>query len=340
MNLYVVKTDENGNVIWDKNFGADESEECKALIECKDGSFLAVGYSDSYANSSGMKDIWILKLDKNGIKQWDRVFVTNDGIDEASAVIETEDGGFIVVGNTIPILPNSNTDIIALKVSASGQEVWKKIYKEQGNEEANGVIRTENGFFIIGRTDQYKSKKWDVLLKSIDKNGEKIWNRNFGGGDDEMGNAIIQTKDGGFAIAGYSYSYAQTGSHDAWILKIDKSGMHQWDRVFGGGSTDEAFSIVETAESGIVMTGYTDVYEPNENNQNISKEGNNILLIKLSAQGDVIWENFFGGLGNQRAYSIAITKDGSLVLAGYQEDESHNTDALLLKVNKGGYLKE
>ncbi len=339
MNMNIIRLDASGNVLWNNHYGADETEEPWAVIECKDGGILTVGYSDSYGGGSGMKDLWLLKVDKEGKKVWDKVFITNEAIDEAVSVIEHEDGTFMVAGNTIPINPGNISDVILVKVSADGKEIWKKEYKEIGNDEASEIIAVKDGYVVVGRMEVEK-KRWDACIIKIDKDGNKLWTKAYGGGDDDMANAIVQTKDGGFVFGGYSYSYAKTGSHDAWVVKVDKEGELVWENTFGGGSSDEIFSVVELADGSIIAAGYTDVYIP-LNGNNSSKDGNDIFLLKISPQGDDIWQRNIGGLGNQRVYAVKPTKDGSFIMAGYHEDaESKNTDILVLKTNKGGLVKK
>lgn len=338
MNMNIIRLDANGNVIWNNHYGADETEEPWSVIECKDGGILTVGYSDSYGGGSGMKDVWLLKVDKEGKKVWDKVFITNEAIDEAVSVLEHEDGSFMVAGNSIPINPGNISDVILIKVSADGKEMWKKEYKEVGNDEASEIIATKDGYVIVGRMEVDK-KRWDACIIKIDKDGNKLWTKTYGGGDDDMANAIVQTKDSGFLIGGYSYSYAKTGSHDAWVVKVDKEGELLWENTFGGGSSDEIFSVAELPDGSLIAAGYTDVYVP-VNNANASKDGNDVFIIKISAKGDDIWQRNIGGLGNQKIYALKPIKDGSFIMAGYHEDaESKNTDILVLKVNKGGLVK-
>lgn len=338
MNINILKLDNQGNVVWSNHYGADETEETAQIIECRDGGILLVGYSDSYGGGSGMKDVWVLKVDKTGKKDWERVFVTNEAIDEATSVVENEDGTFIVVGNSIPINPGNISDVIMMKITADGKQIWKKEYKEIGNDVSGEVISVADGYIIVGSIEIEK-KRWDACLIKIDKEGNELWTKTFGGNDDDMANCVEKTKDGGFVLAGYSYSYAKTGSHDAWVVKVDAKGETVWENTFGGGSSDEIFSVIELADGSIVAVGYTDSYTQTSatNMANTSKNGNDVFLIKMSARGDDIWTRSIGGLGNQRGYDLKATKDNSVVVVGYHEDaESKNTDILVVKANKGG----
>ncbi len=342
MNINVVRLDASGNVIWNNHYGADETEETSQIIECKDGGLLTVGYSDSYGGGSGMKDVWLLKVDKEGKKQWENVFIAKESIDEAVSVVENADGTFMIAGNTTPINPGNISDVILMKVSAEGKEMWKKEYKEIGNDEAGEIIAVKDGYVIVGSIEVEK-KRWDACVIKIDNDGNKIWTKTYGGNDEDRGHAIKATKDGGFVVAGYSYSYAKTGSHDAWVFKIDKNGETVWENTFGGGSSDEIFSIIELADGSIVAVGYTDVYEQTgaTNMANMSKDGHDIFLIKMTAKGDDLWTRNIGGLGNQRAYDLKAIADGGIILAGYQEDAvTKNTDILVVKTNKGGIVKK
>ncbi len=339
MNKNIIRLDANGNVLWNNFYGEAESEEAWAIAPCKDGGFLTVGYSDSYGSGSGMKDVWVLKIDKDGKKQWDKVFVTNEAIDEATSVIENEDGTFMVVGNSIPINPGNIGDVIVIKIGADGQELWKKEYKDEGNDEANEIIKIKDGYLIAGRMEVEK-KRWDACLIKIDKDGNKQWTKTFGGGDDDLANAVVQTKDEGFVMVGHTYSYAKAGSFDAWVVKLDKNGTIKWEDTYGSGASDEFLGVVELSDGSIVAAGYTESYLP-VNNVNTSKDGDEIFIVKISAVGDEVWQRTWGGVGNQRIQALEVNKEAMLIMVGYVEDpNTRNTDVLAIKANKGGVFKK
>lgn len=331
MNVNIIKLDEQGNIIWDRTYGGNETEEATEIIAVKSGGFLVVGYSDSYSKNDHENDIWLLKINTNGEKEWEKAIQTPDAIDEARGVVETPDGSFIIVGNTTNIT-GGTTKAIMLKVSKVGELIWQKIFEGEGSRQANAIVRNATGYTVVGSAEIPK-KRWDMWLFTTDNEGNILWQRNYGGSDNEMGNALLRNTDNGYALAGFTYTFAE-GSLDAWVVKTDDKGEAIWDKSFGGLSTDEAFDILLTKENNILIAGYSDIYIPDKNFNNTSKNGNDVFVGCLDQSGNELWKEFFGGRGEQRAYAIVEKADGYILAGLANEDEEKNTDHLLVKMAK------
>lgn len=332
--MHVVKLDANGEIIWEKRYGEEESEEANDIIETADGGYMILGNSDNYDAISGLRDMWLIKTDAEGEVIWDKRYGIKESINSGNAIIATPSGGYLIVGNSISLEDEAHSYVYAVNIDASGEVLWEKNFGGPSNEEAKDVAVTAEGFAIVGNTESYGEGRWDIWLLRIDNEGNEIANHTYGGKDNEMGNAVITTSDGGMLIGGYSYSFA-AGSLDAWIVKIDKDGKEQWNKSFGGLSTDEAFSLLEVADGSFIMAGYTEVYEPNSNYENISTEGHNVFLVKTDASGKKMWERSIGGDNNQKAFALVEAPDGGLVLVG-STDEGSSVDALVMKLNSSG----
>ncbi|WP_091545649.1 hypothetical protein [Thermoflexibacter ruber] len=330
MNINLIKFDTQGNIIWDRTYGGNETEGASAIIQTQEGGFLVAGYSDSNAENANENDVWLLKINANGEKEWERFYKTPDSIDEAQGLVETEEGNFLIVGNTTS-LSAGNTDIFVMKVNKKGDILWQKKYGEIEGEQAGHIISTSQGFMIIG-SKEIPKKRWDMWLLHIDKQGEILWNQNYGGSDNEMGNALAIMPDGSYVLAGFTYTYAE-GSLDAWVVKINQKGEKIWDKTLGGLSTDEVFDVIITKEKNILIAGYTDMYVPDKNYNNTSNNGNDVLVALLDANGNELWKEIIGGLGTQRAYGI-VEKDEAYFLAGYADENGNSgTDHLIIKIN-------
>lgn len=336
MNMNVVKVSPSGSVIWNRNYGDKESEEAYDGIACQDGGYIFVGYSDSFGAGSDIKDMWVVKTGADGTKTWAKTYGTKESIDEAHSIVASDDGGYLILGSTLS-LSNGKQSILLIKIDASGNKTWQKNFGGAKSSEANQLIKTDEGYAIIGSTESKGQGKWDIWLIKVDKQGNKTWDKTYGGGDNERGNSIKVMSDGSFVLVGYTYTYAE-GSLDAWIIKADKTGKKLWDKAIGGLSTDEAFGIALSDKNEIIVAGYTDIYEPDEYFNNISPLENNILLVKFDAEGKEIWQRSIGGNKSQNAKGIIATADGGFLLGGYtnESDEDKSTDMLFLKVNNKG----
>jgi hypothetical protein len=336
MNMSAIKVDAIGTIIWNKNYGAEESEEGYSGLETADGGFIFAGYSDSYGAGSDIKDGWIVRTDAKGIRIWDKTFGSNQSIDEIYSIVATDEGNYMILMNSIPI-ETGKSDIVLLEIDDKGETIWKKSFGGKSSEQGHSLAKTEDGYLIAGHVEGEMMTKWDMLLIHVDKKGNKKWEKTYGGGDNEMANVVKVMPSGNILIAGYSYTYAE-GSHDAWIVCTDKNGKKIWDKNFGGLSTDEAFDILVTDNSEIVLIGYTDIYKADEYGNNVSLLSNEIMINKLDSKGNEIWTRKLGGEKDQVAKAGVIANDGSFVLAGYTNEnmDTKNVDMLILKVSADG----
>lgn len=331
MNVNVMKLDEKGNLIWDRTYGGNEDEEATEVIETKDGGFLIAGYSDSYSKNLNENDIWLLKINESGEKEWEKALQTPEIIDEAHGVIETKEGDFLVVGNTTAVA-GGKTDAVVIKFNKKGDLIWQKIFKGEKSQQANHIVSNAQGYAIVGNAEIQK-RRWDMWLFTIDNQGNMLWQQTYGGGDNEMGNTVVQNKDGSYVLAGFTYTFAE-GSLDAWVVKTDGKGNKIWDKSFGGLSTDEAFDVIITKEDNLLIAGYSDIYVPDKNFNNIGKDGNDVFIACLDQSGKELWKDTFGGDGTQRAYSVVERLDGYIIAGLTDEDEEQATDHLVVKIEK------
>ncbi|MFZ2070951.1 MAG: NosD domain-containing protein [Halobacteriota archaeon] len=135
---------------------------------------------------------------------------------------------------------------------------------------------------------------------------EEEWRKTFGGTDGEGASAVQQTADGGYILAGYTKSYG-AGSHDFWLVKAYSNGTEEWNRAFGGTSSDMASSVLQTSDDGFIIAGKTQSY---------GAGSNDCWLVKTDSRGTEEWNRTFGGSGYDWAYSVQQTTDGGFILAG------------------------
>ena len=162
---------------------------------------------------------------------------------------------------------------------------FDKIFGSSGNNRFTSVIQASDGGYVMaGNTERKGVSNSNIWVIKLDSNGDKVWEKTFGGSDDDVANSIVQTKDGGYAVAGYTSSKG-AGDIDVWVLKLDGNGTKVWDKTFGGANADAANSIVQTSDDGYAVAGYT------------SSKGagdDDIWVIKLDSNGDKDWEKTFG----------------------------------------------
>jgi len=212
--LNAINTDGQRNGI--KRYGNGE-EKSNSIISVSDGYVMA-GETDTWGN--GAKDSYVVKINKDGDRVWHNAFGWS--YDEvANQIIQTKDGGYIIVGTTDSDHRNQK-DVFVVKMDKDGNKVWQYHYGSKEHEEGRGIVETEDGYVITGYTKDTKSYNSDVYLLKIDKNGNIVWHRHYGGDRDDEGNAIAKVKDG-FIITGYITS-KKNNSKDLYLLKVDNNG--------------------------------------------------------------------------------------------------------------------
>ncbi len=210
--------------------------------------------------------------------------------------------------------------------------IWQNIYGGLDDDAAYSVQQTADGGYIIaGESDSYgKSGSTNAYLVKTDSKGNEQWSQTFGGLDSDAAHSVQQTTDGGYIIAGYSYSYGKSGSGDAYLVKTDSEGNEQWSQTFGGLDSDYFFSVRQTTDGGYIIAGHSYSY---------GKSGStDAYLVKTDSEGNEQWSQTFGGLDSDYFFSVRQTTDGGYIIAGESDSygKSGSTDAYLVKTDSEG----
>ncbi|MBK0401510.1 gliding motility-associated C-terminal domain-containing protein [Adhaeribacter sp. BT258] len=342
IDFWVVKIDSIGNKIWDKTFGGSNSDIFQSLQQTLDGGYILGGESysgisgDKSQSSRGFNDYWVIKIDANGIKQWDKTFGGNSW-DEFQSLKQTSDGGYILGGNSgsgisgdksVPL--KGLNDYWILKLDASGNKIWEKSF---GGPVSNGLTDlklTSDGGYILGGTsnsgiggDKSQASQGgnDFWVVKIDSIGNKIWDKTFGGSSADFLYKLQQTLDGGYILGGDSESgmsgdksQPSQGIQDCWIIKIDASGNKLWDRTYGGSSVEFLYSLKET-KYGEYILGASSYSGISGDKSQISKGNHDYWVIKL---GDpCVAEPVVSPVSNCGSGSVTLSATGAPVGASY-----------------------
>ena len=228
------------------------------------------------------------------------------GFDNANSVQQTCDGGYISAGKT-GSYGSGGGNFWLVKTDSNGKEQWNRTFGGIDYDYARSVMQTfDGGYILAGNTRSYGAGESDVWLVKTDARGYEQWNRTFGGTDRDSASSVTQSEDGGYILAGETYSYG-AGRSDVWLVKTDSNGYEQWNTTFGGIDDDRAESVRQTSDGGYILAGGTGSYGPG---------WSNVWLIKIDTNGNMQWNQTFGGNGGDWAESVRQTSDGGFIIAG------------------------
>lgn len=254
---------------------------------------------------------------------WARAF-GGDGWDEANTCIETRDGDYMVSG----FVKHQQHNMWIVKMRRNGEGRWGKIFADYYISACNSMIQTaDSNIVVTGYAVRKREFQSNLLLMKIDTLGNVLWHKVYGGDGDEQGLSVIETHDGGYAVAGFTSSN-QDADPNWYIIKVDSNGNLLWEKQFGSSNDDRALSIAQTYDDGFVITGY--IGTPDGGRKLMS-------LVKLDNDGNDEWTQWYYINEWCAGTSVIATRDSMIVAAGYTKAFTiTDYDVLLMKTDMQG----
>ncbi len=324
LDLLVIKLNLDGLPVWARTYGGARNEWANSIIQTADGGLALTGQTTSF--SVGGLDFLVIKLSSDGNLEWARTYGGTKG-EWSYSIIQTSDGGYALTGLTWSF-GSGNDDFLVIKLSSDGNLEWARTYGGTSYDNAWSIIQTgDNGFVVTGYTESFGAGNGDILVLKLASDGSLSWARTFGGTGQDWSRSIIQTTDGGFAVAGRTPSFG-AGDSDFFVLKLSSDGNLEWARTYGGTSSDYPYSIFQTSDGGLTVVGTTYSFGVGERD---------CLILKLGSDGSLEWASSFGGTGEEWGHSVIQTSDGALAIAGRtQSFGAGGSDFFVLKLGLDG----
>lgn len=287
--------------------------------------YIAVGVTSSFG--AGKEDVYLVKTDTDGEIQWSKTYGGN-GDDNGWSVHETQDG-FIIAGFTNSF-GNGDFDFYLIKTNWTGDVEWTKTFGGSGSDRCWALILTsDNGFMLAGETTSSSAGEEDICIIKTDSRGNLQWSRTYGGLKSDRCFSIAQADDGGYMLAGQTYSYG-AGDRDVCVIKTSATGNREWSKTFGGTASDVGHYITKTRDGCFMITGYTTSFAGSSDDP---------YLIKVDSQGDIKWERVLPMNGVNHTLTGEEATDGGFYLVGFsQYSGSGPKVGLLIKTDSEGQL--
>ena len=306
-NFWLVKTDSAGNHLWNKTYGGNKDDYAYSLVQTGDGGYAIAGYTFSHGvGIPNHSNFWLVKTDSSGNMQWSKAYGENRD-DIAYSLVQTGDGGYAIAGSTNS--GASSEDFWLVKTDSSGNMQWSKTYGGSASEIAYSLIRTsDGGYAIAGYTGSYGAGGHDFWLIKADSAGNMQWDKTYGGTVMDEAYSVVQTGDGGYAVAGSTNSWPVISDYyNFWLVKTDSSGNMQWGQPYGGSASEIAYSLIRTSDGGYAVAGYTGSY---------GAGGHDFWLVKTDSAGNMRWSKTYGGPSGDECRAVVQTSDGGYAIAG------------------------
>lgn len=317
--VYLVKIDTSGNLLWTKTFGGGDPDVGNYVQQTSDGGFIIAGSTSSYPFAV-FPNIYVLKTDSNGNKQWDNTYGGTEW-GEAYSLAETSDGGYMICGFT-KTYGSGDKDIYLVKIDSSGNYQWGKAYGGNGPDIGKRIIKRPDGSFLISGTIRSNIGLDMPYLMNVDSLGDTIWTKTYNNGGG-TGNNIQPINDGNYIIVGSAYMSLDV---DVFLLKVDASGTPLWGKSYGGSSYNEGWAVRQTTDYGYILLGTT------SNSPGLY----DIRLIKTDSSGNFLWNKVLDLSNDDRSgYSIIQTADNGYLFPA-KSFMSNTNNMLIVKTDING----
>ncbi len=374
---WLMKADLQWNKIWDRCIGGNRQEAAYHIFVNAQNQIILTGYSNSdssceksenvrdtnnYSTWPPRVDYWIVAYDTSGNKLWDKTW---GGIydDDFPMTVQLTSGNYVTCGGSYSAIGFDKSvanwggaDYWCIKYDSAGNKIWDQVYGGPGGEYSSGlnyfVMADDNDAFVIAGTTSsnvggnisqpnFNAPFSDIWIIKVDSSGNKVWDRRYGGNDQDNPRHICKVPDG-YLVVGLTFSQ-QGGSVsqpslgggqnlDVWVLKLDTAGNKIWDRRYGGILGDLGGWGAYALDGGYLIGASTS--SPAGNHISEPPYGNrDYWIFKIDTAGNILWDKRFGGPGSDGLYSFVQVADSSIYLFGTADS---GTSAVKTDPGKGG----
>jgi hypothetical protein len=309
-------------------FGGRGDDVAYDIIPARDNDYIITGKTESFG--AGRTDIYIAKINDSGNIIWQTTY-GGQGYDYGTGISESYGNGYAIVGVT-ESFGRGFTDIYLIEIDSIGSLIRERVYGGRKFEEARDIVQSpDKGYMIAGSTTSIGSGKKDLYLIKIDSSGNPLWEKTYGGTEDDHARSIIALRDGNLAVIGSTQSFG-SGNSDIYILRITPDGDSLWSRTLGGIEFERGCDITATLDNNLIITGETHSY---------GIPGGEVIVAKYDNFGNALWIKTYSGRNGDCGWSIIPDIEGGFAIVGqyltqYMPDHPQNLDAIIFKIDSLG----
>ncbi len=305
---WILRFNSMGDTLWTKIMSGANSSDYKyanVIRQTKDLGFAMAGTRYNDLNKAGLYNFWLVRLKPDGDTLWTKVYDMDGNMDYCSSMEPTLDGGYIMAGYSET--SKNHDDVMLAKTDSSGIVQWKKLYGGSSYDRARCVRQTaDSGYVVTGYSNSFGSGGYNVYLLRLNKSGDTLWTKTYGGSSADSATCVRETADGGFLIAGITKSFG-THNEDVYIVRTESDGDTLWTKNYGYASWNGARSLQLLSDGGFAVVGYATNYTPNSE----------AWLLRMNSIGDTLWTRNIGIAGiSDYGWDFSALSDTSFVVLG------------------------
>lgn len=316
---------------WKVVLGGQADEICGGMIQSADSCYVVTGGTKSKSN--GGYDVYIAKVSRSGKLLWERSH-GGSGEDVGVSIRQTEDRGYIIAGRS-ETRSMGKFDAFLMKTDSVGNVKWKRNFGGAENDYGTVVIPSyEGGYYLGGATESKGAGRSDVFLVRADSSGKPVWEKTFGGADDDYALSVFQSKELNLMIVGGTRSKG-TGGIDAYVVRTDNYGRLLWDNTYGTRGDDYARAVLQSPDGNYILLVSRALYP--------GGDSGDVALMKIDRAGRMVWEKAYENLNKDAAQAFTFTNEGNIAILADDDvtDGAASANATVLFTDsRGSYLNE
>lgn len=291
-NAIVLRYDSNGNLLWNRTWNWTNLNEARSIVVDKSETYV---FSGAFSGP-GSADAVILKYDSNGNLLWNKT-LDGENNEFGGGSLVLDDPNIYIAGGT------EGDDAYLVKCDMNGNLLWNRTWGGSNNDWAYSIAADSSSIYIVGLTASYGAGCCDAFVLRYDMKGDLLWNRTWGGSNDDWAHSIA-VDESGIYVTGLTQSYPTNQEH-VFILKFDASGNLLWHKTWDGSIMNVGYSI-DVDSSNIYIAGFT--YDRDK--------GDDALLLRYDRNGNLLWSKVWGSVSSDVATSTVV-RNGSIYVGGY-----------------------